>query len=293
MTDQEIQAFLAERRVLVDAALAKIPACGPPVLNEALRYALLSPGKRLRPILCLAACEAVGAPRERALGWACAVEMVHAASLVHDDLPALDDDDWRRGQPTCHRRFGEAVAVLAGDALIALAFEMLVRHAPGAEAVGRAVAELARAAGPEGIAGGQVLDVLHEGRPDTTVEAVKETHLRKTAALMACSVVLGGLAGGADEKTCEALRQYGVHLGLAFQVVDDIRDVTRTEVELGKTPGRDAARGKATYPALCGLHRSRELAREHAREAVLALAPLGPAAEPLRAIADLVVARGD
>lgn len=294
MDRTSLDIYLSERRALVDQALeGSLAKDAPCPLTEAMRYSLLAPGKRLRPILCLAACEVAGAPPERALGFACAVEMVHTASLIHDDLPALDNDDLRRGQPTCHKRFGEAVAILAGDALFALAFETMVSRSPGLDPsrLTQAVLELAWATGCAGIAGGQVLDVLHEGERTPPPAILEEIHLRKTARLFAASVVLGALAGGADGETTERLRRYGSHLGLAFQIADDILDVTKSAEELGKTPGKDVAAGKATFPARYGVEESRRLARHYAFEAVQALPETEQGVYPLRAIADLVATK--
>jgi len=245
---------------------ARLDALLPPVekdpspLFEAMRYAALAPAKRLRPALCLAACAAVGGDEEMALNPACALEMVHAFSLVHDDLPALDDDDLRRGRPTVHRAFGEAVAILAGDALFAHAFAVLVLPPIGTTVLAASlVAELARAVGVDGVVAGETADVLAEGR-EVDAAQLESIHARKTGALIAGSARMGALAGGGDPTMVEALGSYGAHVGLAFQIADDVLNETATAEQLGKAAGSDRARGKATYPALLGLDASREKA---------------------------------
>lgn len=224
----------------------------PERLREAMRYALLSPGKRLRPALVLMAAEACGGPLERAFPAAVAVEMIHAYSLIHDDLPAMDDDAVRRGRPTCHIAFDPATAILAGDALQASAFEVLANEFhPRAEA-GRAVQILAAAAGPTALVGGQADDLAAETSGPRTLEHLQSIHRRKTGALFLASLQLGGLSAEASEPQQEALRRYGENLGLAFQVIDDLLDFTGNSNELGKDTGRDAQRGKLTYPGLMG-----------------------------------------
>jgi geranylgeranyl diphosphate synthase type II len=245
-----------------------------------MRYSALSPGKRLRPLLALTACEAVGAPWQRALPAAAAVECVHAFSLVHDDLPAMDDDDYRRGRLTTHRKFDEGLAVLAGDALLALAFEALTRMDAPPRRVSIAVAELARATGSEELVGGQALDLAAEGRPAGKKD-VHEIHVRKTAALISCSLVLGGLAGGATTRQIGVLRKLGLDLGLAFQIRDDLLNLESSLARLGKRAGTDHARGKATYPRAVGLEAARIEARRRIAKALAAAASLGPRARNL------------
>jgi len=259
-------------------------------LARAMRYACLGGGKRLRPALVLECCEVAGAPARDALPAACAVEMVHTYSLVHDDLPAMDDDDLRRGRPSCHRAFDEATAILAGDALLALAFETAASC--GADAVARElVGTLARAAGPACLVGGQMLDVMAEGGPASLAE-VEAIHEHKTADLIAASCRMGALvARGKPDAKVDALERYGRHLGRAFQIADDVLDATSTAEELGKTPGKDLVQGKATYPAVAGIERSRARARELAEEAAEALASFGERAAFLRALAAFVVER--
>jgi len=253
---------LAGRLAEFERALARAVrerAGGPGRLGQAVRYAALSPGKRLRPLLVLTACEAVGGEWRRALPAAVAVECVHAFSLVHDDLPAMDDDDYRRGRLTTHKKFGEALGILAGDALQAFAFEELSRlreaGVPDARVVD-AVRRLARAAGAEELVGGQALDLAAEGRRASAV-SVRDIHVRKTGALMGACLAIGALAGDADPRTADRLHEAGVQLGFAFQITDDLLNAGSTLATLGKRAGTDAARGKATYPVAVGERRAR------------------------------------
>jgi geranylgeranyl diphosphate synthase type II len=270
----------------------------PESLREAMRYSLLAPGKRLRPALVVLAAEACG--REAADPWpaACAVEMIHAYSLIHDDLPAMDDDDLRRGLPTCHKKFDEALAILAGDALQTMAFQVLAEGYPPATAAA-CCRTLARASGPAGMIGGQVDDMEASGRrepADLSVEALEKLHARKTGALIRASLTLGALAAYAPEsppppETLECLDGYGWRLGLAFQITDDLLDVEGSADQTGKRVGKDAARGKLTYPGLLGVPESRHRAERLCREAREQLAPLGPAAGRLLALASFVLER--
>jgi len=260
-------------------------------LYEAMRYMVLGGGKRLRPALVLLAAEACGGSAETAMPAACAVEMVHTYSLIHDDLPAMDDDDLRRGRPSCHKQFGEALAILAGDALLTEAFAVLARDVPDAATARRLSAELASAAGAVGMVGGQVADLEAErgGRRDEQILMV--IHRRKTAALVTAAVVMGGIAAGASEHLQRSLRDYGGHLGLAFQIADDVLDASATTEDLGKTAGKDAAAGKLTYVTLYGLEAARRRARAEADRAVDALSPLARKADMLRDLARFVVER--
>ncbi len=281
----------------VEAALERwVPACAPAGLGEAMRYAVLDGGKRLRPLLVLAASEAVGGQPEAALRAACAVELIHAYSLVHDDMPCMDNDVLRRGKPTVHVRHGQAGALLAGDALQALAFELLT---PDPAEAGMPTATqavmcrlLARAAGHEGMAGGQAIDLACVGQAINEDE-LRNMHRRKTGALLHGSVMMGVASAAAVSAAAQdALSEYGHALGLAFQVVDDILDVTADSATLGKTPGKDALQNKPTYVAVLGLERSRAYAIELHTQAVRALAASGlPQVAALRALADLVVHR--
>jgi geranylgeranyl pyrophosphate synthase len=264
----------------------------PAELHGAMRYSLFAGGKRLRPALCIAAGEAFGAAEGELMPVACALEMIHTYSLVHDDLPAMDDDDLRRGRPTCHKAFGEATAILAGDALLTLAFRILA--AEGVEDVTRrlrVVAEIATAAGtPSGMVAGQQLDLAAEGRP-IDAGALDRLHAAKTGALLTASVVAGAITGGAADTQVEALRGYGRDLGLAFQIADDLLDVTATSDELGKTPGKDEAASKATYPAHHGIEASVSHARTLVTRALETIEPLGDRAHWLREMACFAVER--
>ena len=283
--------FLGEARRRVDLALdGYLPASDgpdaacPPMLADAIRHSLLGGGKRLRPVLALLAAEACGADPWAALPAAAALEMIHTYSLIHDDLPCMDDDDLRRGRPTCHKAFGEATALLAGDALQARAFEVLARDLPPIAAAGCVLA-LAEAAGPAGMVGGQMADLDAEGRTDATLDRLEAIHRRKTGALLRASLKMGGVVAGADANTIEALDRYGHAVGLAFQIVDDLLDVHGDEAKLGKRVNKDQGLGKWTYPGLLGVDGSRRRARELADEAVEALAPLGHRGDRLRALA--------
>ena len=286
--------YLLEARRRVDLALAGClpgddddadpPAACPPRLAEAMRYSLLGGGKRLRPILALMAAEACGADADSAMPAACALEMVHTYSLIHDDLPSMDDDDLRRGRPTCHKAFDEATAVLAGDALLTLAFEVLARDLPE-KAAARCVLALAEGAGPAGMVGGQMADLQAEGTPDATLGALEAIHRRKTGALLRASLKMGAIVAGADPAVLRAFDVYGHAVGLAFQIVDDLLDVQGDEAKLGKRVNKDHGLGKWTYPGLLGLEGSRRHAARLADEAVKALGPLGARGARLRALA--------
>jgi geranylgeranyl diphosphate synthase type II len=291
----DLKAYLENRRAMVDAALDRVlppETAAPPRIHEAMRYSVLAPGKRLRPILVIAGAEAVGGHAEAVLDTACALELIHAYSLIHDDLPAMDDDDYRRGRLTNHKVFGEAMAILAGDALLTLAFRLVAenaaRVAPGA--VGMVVAEVADAAGTDGMVGGQVVDIESEGKV-ISGEMLDYIHLHKTAALIRVALRVGAVLAGGREEVVDAISRAGEALGLAFQIVDDILDVEGNLAELGKTAGSDERKQKATYPSLHGLPASKARARELIEETKRLLLPLGPAAEPIRALADFVLER--
>jgi len=263
----------------------------PGSIHRAMRHSVFAGGKRIRPILCLESARVVcsGGPEAAeaaALDIACALEMIHTYSLIHDDLPALDDDDFRRGHPTCHKAFGEAIAILAGDALLTLAFEILADRPPiPAERRMAIIAEVARSAGTmEGMIGGQVIDVESE-RKVVPAETVEYIHRAKTGAMIRAAVRSGALAAGATAEQFQALSGYGRHIGLAFQIVDDILDVEASTQELGKTAGKDLAQQKATYPSVYGLERSRELAAAEIEAALAALQPFAARARWLREIA--------
>jgi len=243
----------------------------PEALHEAMRYSCLAPGKRIRPALCMASAAAVGGSETDGLEAGCALEMVHAFSLIHDDLPAIDNDDLRRGRPTCHKQFGEAIAILAGDALFALAFQVLASCSASADRLLQAMRVLSHAVGSDGLVGGEVVDVLSEGR-DVSQETLEFIHTRKTGALIAAACEIGGLMGGGSFAQVQALRCYGRHIGLAFQIADDLLNELSTAEQLGKAVGTDRERRKATYPALHGIEAAREQALREARLAVDCLA---------------------
>src|SRR3984893_6989197 len=288
--------YLKERAALVERALAECVAesSGPASrLFEAMRYSLMAGGKRLRPVLALAACEAVSGTLDAAIGLACAIEMIHTYSLVHDDLPCMDDDDLRRGRPTNHKVYGEAIATLAGDALLTDAFKVLAASTDKTASpalVLETVAELATAAGSSGMVAGQVIDLLGEGK-SKTVEELEELHGKKTGALFLASVRGGARLGAASASQIESLDAYARALGLAFQVVDDLLDVHGTPDQMGKRTQKDGERGKATYPAILGVERSMDLSRELETRAHRALQGFCESADALRHIATFVVER--
>ena len=290
-----IDQYLADRASAVNAALERLlppETQYPETIHSAMRHSVFAGGKRIRPVLFLAATEAVLPSAEGAEPAACALELVHTYSLIHDDLPALDNDDFRRGKPTCHKVYGEAMAILAGDALLTLAFQVLsdVKTMRDSNQV-RLVAELATAAGTvNGMIGGQVADLEAEGK---AVDGARldYIHRSKTGALIGASVRMGGIYADADAEQLAALGRYGEHIGLAFQIVDDILDVVGTSETLGKTAGKDAVQQKATFPALYGLEASRERAHEHFQQATEALEVFGEHALRLRQIAEKIVRR--
>ena len=289
----DFKAYLNQSRERVEAALdASMGPERPESLREAMRYSLLAGGKRLRPILCLAACELVGGDPSKAMPTAVAVEMIHTMSLIHDDLPAMDNDDLRRGRPTNHKVYGDAMAILAGDALLSRAFEMVsVRSADvPAERLVKVVGELAMVSGAPGLVGGQVVDLESEGK-QVDLETLEYIHLHKTAALLRACVVTGALIGGASDTQVQAMRIYANGIGLAFQIVDDILDVTASSEVLGKTAGKDLLADKTTYPKLLGLEPSRRRALELVGQAKAALQPWKNKAQPLLALADYVATR--
>lgn len=273
-----VSEFLQDNSQQVEAALeAALDQCvdTPPALMEAMRYSLLGGGKRLRPTLALSACELVCGDENPAIPAACAVEMVHCYSLIHDDLPAMDDDDMRRGKPSSHKRFDEATAILAGDALLTLAFQVLAQSGDI-----RQILTLAKAAGPEGMVGGQILDMQAEGMKHS-LESLGTIHACKTGALIRASLELGALAAGAQPDQLAPFTAYGTHLGMLFQITDDILDVEGDAELLGKHTGKDAESDKATYPLLLGMDKARRLAEDAADQAREALTPFGERAKML------------
>jgi geranylgeranyl diphosphate synthase type II len=286
---------LSER---IDAALDRFSQFSddcPAHLAEAIRYALLAPGKRLRPRLVLMAAQACGGSVDDALPAACAVEMVHAYSLVHDDLPAMDDDDLRRGRPTCHKVYGEATAILVGDALLARAFEVLATEIETPGVAAQCCAVLSRAAGATQLVGGQAADLAMEADDESKLNGnlatLESIHLRKTGALIDASLQLGGIIAAATSEQLDALTAYGKRLGLAFQITDDLLDVAGSQAAVGKRLAKDATRGKLTYPRLLGADGSRQRAAQLIEEACAMIKILGPRGEPLRALAKFVLTR--
>jgi geranylgeranyl diphosphate synthase type II len=289
-----LNTYLNDRRHSVEAKLEQMmppETTRPAILHRAMRYSVMAGGKRLRPILCLAACEAVGGHPEHALLPGIAIEILHTYTLIHDDLPCMDDDDLRRGHPTAHVVFGEANALLAGDALLTLAFEWLAQSTPPAPyQSSQLVLELATASGSQGVIGGQVEDLAAEGR-EADADLVDYIHRHKTAALLRASVRMGGICGGASPAALEALTQYGECAGLAFQIADDILNVTSTAEQLGKPVGNDEQLKKLTYVAVHGLDASRKKANELITRAVEAIRPLPGDPTPLIALAEYTVKR--
>src|SRR5438477_3776763 len=290
-----LKAYLGSRQKEIDRALDRyLPKAStkPATLHKAMRYSLFAGGKRLRPILCLAAAEACGGKIKNALLLACALECIHTYSLVHDDLPSMDNDDFRRGRPTCHKVFGDGIAILAGDALLTIAFEIVssARPAPRYN-MSILLREVAVAAGSQKLIAGQVADLEAEGR-NVKRDELRFIHENKTAAILKTSVRLGAMSANADPKKLRAVTQFGQRLGLAFQIIDDILDVTQTSEILGKSAGKDAAAKKATYPAVIGLEQSRGEARRLTREAHNALSIFSERnAEALHALANYLLER--
>jgi len=293
----EIKAYLAEKQSIINCALKRyLPPEDqyPPTIHRAIRYSLFAGGKRLRPILALASYEALREDSSTLLPAACALELIHTYSLIHDDLPAMDNDDFRRGQPTSHKVFGEAIAILAGDALLTLAFELLasseLETAFAPEICLRLVRETARAAGSLGLIGGQVVDIESEGQRISPAQ-LEYIHTHKTGCLIRCATRLGAIAADAGEEELAALTAYGEKIGLAFQIIDDILDVEGSLEQLGKSPGSDQSSGKATYPAVWGLEQARVKADTLIREAEEALSVLGEGGEILRHLARFILKR--
>jgi geranylgeranyl diphosphate synthase type II len=290
----DLKRYLAARQKKVDGALDRyLPKenVKPATIHKAMRYSLFAGGKRLRPILCLAAADACGGKIDHALPLACAMECIHTYSLVHDDLPSMDNDDFRRGRATCHKVFGDGIAVLAGDALLTIAFEIVSRAKPISRYnMSILLREIAVAAGSRKLIAGQVADLEAEGR-ETNPEQLRYIHENKTAAILATSVRLGAMSANAKAKQLAAITKFGRALGLAFQIIDDILDVTQTSEKLGKSAGKDVAAKKATYPAVIGLDASRAEARKLTRQAHNALSIFGAKADALHALANYLLER--
>jgi geranylgeranyl diphosphate synthase, type II len=289
-----LKRYLVAQQREVDRALNRFlpkESVAPATIHKAMRYSLFAGGKRLRPILCLAAAEACGGKISAALPHACAVECIHTYSLIHDDLPSMDNDDLRRGRPTCHKVFGDGIAILAGDALLTIAFEIATNAKPVSRYDLRDIfREITEAAGSRKLIAGQVADLEAEGRRLTRAE-VRSIHENKTAALLTTSIRLGAMSANAASEQLNAVTKFGRALGLAFQVIDDILDVTQTSEKLGKSAGKDLAAQKATYPAVIGLDKSRAEARRLTAQAHRSLELLGKNAGVLRALADYLLAR--
>ncbi len=290
-----IKTYLVSRQKLIERALDRyLPKANakPATLHRAMRYSLFAGGKRLRPILCLATAEACGGKIPNALPLACALECIHTYSLVHDDLPSMDDDDFRRGRPTCHKVFGDGIAILAGDALLTIAFEIVSNAKPTSRYdTSILLREIAVAAGSQRLIAGQVADLEAEGK-NVKRDQLQFIHENKTAAILKSSVRLGAMSANADARKLSAVTRFGQRLGLAFQIIDDILDVTQTSEILGKSAGKDIAAKKATYPAVIGLEKSRAEARRLTRQAHKALSVLRSSdAEPLHALANYLLER--
>ncbi|MBL8852257.1 MAG: polyprenyl synthetase family protein [Planctomycetaceae bacterium] len=302
-TSDVLDDSLPELRRIVEAQLDRyvtFPDDCPARLQEAMRYSLLGGGKRLRPVLVLLASEACGGTIEDALPAACAIEMIHTYSLIHDDLPAMDNDDLRRGRPTCHKQFDEATAILAGDGLLTLAFDVIARDVRPPEVAAACCLDLASAAGAIGMVGGQVADLAAEGRwgdrPDASsgsqaVTRLEAIHRRKTGRLLSCALTLGGRIASATQETLRRLQIYGDNVGLAFQIADDLLDVGGNAAKMGKGVQKDAELGKLTYPGLLGVSESRRRAELLIEQACSQLQPLGPAARKLELLARFVIER--
>ncbi len=290
----DVKGYLQEQKQIVNQALdCSVPVTEPIKIYEAMRYSLLAGGKRLRPILCLATCNMMGGTSEMAMPTACALEMIHTMSLIHDDLPAMDDDDYRRGKLTNHKVYGEDIAILAGDGLLSYAFEYIATQTKGVEAsqLLQVVAHLARAVGAGGLVGGQVIDLESEGKSDISLDTLNYIHTHKTGALLEACVICGATLAKASSQDTQRLSNYARNIGLAFQIIDDILDITATKEELGKTAGKDLQAQKATYPSLWGLEESRKQAQKLVDKAIAQLEPYGKKALPLQAIAQFITAR--
>lgn len=290
----DLKTYLQEKKDLVEKALDEsLPMGKPEKIYEAMRYSLLAGGKRLRPILCLATAELISETEIMAMPTACALEMIHTMSLIHDDLPAMDNDDYRRGRLTNHKVYGEDIAILAGDGLLAYAFEYVAEQTKNipAERIVKVLAILGKAVGADGLVGGQVMDLECEGKSDVTADTLTFIHRRKTGALLEACVSCGAVLAGAQSEDLNRLSIYAQNIGLAFQIIDDILDVTATSEELGKTAGKDISAQKATYPKLWGIETSQAKAEALVQEAIAQLTVYGDKALPLQALAEYIVQR--
>jgi geranylgeranyl diphosphate synthase type II len=292
----DLKNYLSSSRALVDEALSEyLPSekSDPAILHKAMRYSVFCGGKRLRPILALTAADVCGGDIRDAMPAACALEMIHTFSLIHDDLPALDNDDLRRGRPTCHKVFGEAMAILAGDALFAMGYETITRHTAniGPEALANVLKTISIAVGSHGMVGGQVADLENEGNSNLDIQTIQSIHARKTGALLKASLLSGAIVASATPAQHAALEIYGEKIGLAFQIADDLLDILGDEQILGKPIGSDEKNQKATYPKLLGIDGAKEAARRATDEALSALEIFGRKAEPLKALAEYMIDR--
>ena len=296
MSPFDLKAYLARGKELVEAELRRcLPGLDPELdgLSQAMNYSLMAGGKRLRPILCMAGAELAGAAPESVLPTACALELIHTYSLIHDDLPAMDNDELRRGLPTCHIKFGEALALLAGDGLLTEAFDLIAAQAQTHDParVLKVVSLIARASGVRGMVGGQAADLRAEGLSGLGVSDIEFIHTRKTGALITVSLISGAVLGGAGEEDLAAIKGFGQRIGAAFQIADDILDIEGDTEILGKPVGSDQARGKATYPSVAGMEASREKAKTLIDEGLELLKIFGGRAEPLRSLALYIITR--
>lgn len=289
-----LASYLAQRQALVETALDRaVPVTYPEKIYESMRYSLMAGGKRLRPILCLASCELFGGTLDMAMPTACSMEMIHTMSLIHDDLPAMDNDDYRRGKLTNHKVYGDDIAILAGDGLLSYAFEFIASRTENVppQRVLQVISRLGYAVGATGLVGGQVVDLDSEGLTDVSEETLTFIHTHKTGALLEVSVVSGAILAGASESDLSRLTRYSQNIGLAFQIIDDILDITSTTEILGKSAGKDVQAQKVTYPSLWGIEESQRKATQLVTDAKAELSVFGDRAEPLCSIADFITSR--
>lgn len=292
-----IEKYLSIKKKEIEEALEKYLSpitTYPPIIHKAMRYSTLAGGKRIRPILAIAACEAVGGDTRNVIPCACALELIHTYSLIHDDLPSLDNDDYRRGKLTCHKKFGEAIAILAGDALLTLAFEIMAKQGinekTNSSLLSRAIYEVAFAIGTSGMIGGQVVDIMSENKP-VDAPTLQYIHTHKTGNLICASLRIGAILGGSTPNQLRLLTQYGEYIGLAFQIVDDILDIEGNKELMGKNSQSDPSKNKLTYPSVYGLEESKEWANQLYQEAISSIESFDHQSDPLREIAKFIIRR--
>lgn len=292
-----IERYLSTKKKEIEEALEQyLPPITtyPSIIHKAMRYSIFAGGKRIRPILAISACEAVGGNTQNVIPWACALELIHTYSLIHDDLPSLDNDDYRRGKPTCHKKFGEAIAILTGDALLTLAFEIMAKQGitekTNFSLLARTIYEVAFAIGTSGMIGGQVVDIISENKP-VDAPTLQYIHTHKTGSLICASLRMGAILGGATQNQLRLLTQYGEYIGLVFQIVDDILDVEGNKELMGKNSQSDLSKNKLTYPSVYGLEESKKWAKQLCQEAIDSLESFDHQADPLREIAKFIVYR--